>query len=250
MKGAMILLAGFAILAATAGTAQAGLFGYGVKAGWVSARVAYSGDAGDLGGDFMDMMNDSVKSRSGLAGGLFLNLGLGPVLSVQPELLYVQKGFDLEIGDIVRVDEFGNPLGTMTAITEVKTSYLEMPVLAKASLPLAGPVRPSLYAGPSLSLKLGSEEKGRILADGQEIWSSSAVRRAQASVGTTSSVFADNMKSVDLGLCLGVEVEVSRFIVDARYGLGLSDILEYQGTGEDTIKIANRTLMVLGGYRF
>lgn len=45
-----------------------------------------------------------------------------------------------------------------------------------------------------------------------------------------------DMKSMDIGLNLGLEINISKIGVGAKYGLGLSDISDYQVVGDIDIK--------------
>ncbi len=77
---------------------------------------------------------DSVyASRLGFVGGLFLNLPFSPILAIQPELLYEQKGGKINDNDY-RLD------------------YVEVPVLLDVTL--IGPF--SVILGPSFSANVGS----------------------------------------------------------------------------------------------
>jgi len=219
---------------------------YGIKAGMDSTTVSYSGSYGYLGnGDFF---NQYIKSRTGMVGGVFVTFPLAGVFSIQPEMLYVQRGWVFEIGDIPMTGaDDPTIIGMASAKSEVRTSFLEVPILAKATLPLAGPVKPSLYAGPSMSIKLGADEKDYL--NGQDI-TSLAVRRAQAVAGSTSKVFLHNLKSFGLGLNLGAEVAIGHFLVDARYGVGLMDLYTSSGDVADTMKVTDRVMSLMAGYRF
>ena len=59
-------------------------------------------------------ISDLVDSKTGFVGGGFVTLGLGSLFALQPELLYSQKGF--------QVDEFGETV-------KFNTNYIEIPVL-------------------------------------------------------------------------------------------------------------------------
>jgi len=74
-------------------------------------------------------VNDEVGSRLGFVGGAFLGLPLGPTLSLQPEILYSQKGGKYN----------GSPY---------QLDYWEVPILLDVTL--VGPL--AILLGPSFSL--------------------------------------------------------------------------------------------------
>ncbi len=223
------------ILCAAAWPAQAAPLQFGVKAGMVSSKVRYSGTVDGLG-DIGANMNDLIDARTGWGAGVFATLGLGPMLSIQPELLFVRKGWKWE-ESFPEVDTFGQVVGLITTRQEYAVDYLQVPVVGRWTPPLAGPVRPSVYAGPALSFKIGSD--GRWWINGQEVLS--------GNLGVDE--LAQRITATEVGVVLGVEVEFRRFLVDARYDVGLTDILE-TGAGTENVKTLSRSLILMGGYRF
>jgi hypothetical protein len=87
------------------------------------------------------------KTLTGFAAGGYLEISLPLLFTIQPEILYSQKGFTY--------DE--NVFGTNVKVT-AKLNYLEIPVLVKYSFPVPV-VKPSLYAGPAMGILLGAKVK-------------------------------------------------------------------------------------------
>lgn len=170
----------------------------GLKAGLNSANVSVDPDQGfELG------------SRTGLAFGGYLEIDpLGP-LGVQADVLFSQKGTKLSQG---------------SEESTVKITYIEIPVVAKLSIPLAPTMTYNVHAGPALGFKL-SEGFDPDQDNGDE----------------------DSFKSSDLGLVVGLGLTVNALIsqvqIDARYTLGLSDI---NVEGSD-FEAKNRSLTLLVG---
>jgi hypothetical protein len=203
-----------AIVAPALSPAETGLT-KGVKLGLNMANVTGSDAATSPYGP----ANGQTKSaRYGLAAGLFVGIGL-PVLPVEFEIqgLYSMKGVKYEWG--VNSDTY-------------KLDYLDIPVLVKYVLPLPGPVKPCLFAGPSMGILLS--------ADREEVRGST----------TTTTTFKDNVNSTDIGLVLGVGVGLPLGIsVDVRYAMGLTKI------GKDTpgytaAKTYNGVLSLMVGKSF
>ncbi|MFH1039258.1 MAG: outer membrane beta-barrel protein [PVC group bacterium] len=109
----------------------------GLKAGMALAGL-YGGSSGDWDG------------RTGFTGGVFLRWLLSESFTVQPELLYTMKG--AEYSEDYR--------GSRLEIT-LKMDYLELPVLAKYVFPVGWSVKPHVFAGPSVGIKIGDDLKAR-----------------------------------------------------------------------------------------
>ena len=129
-----------------------------------------------------------VKSRLGFVGGAFLSFPMGTTLSLQPELLYSQKG-----GKI-------NGLG-------YQLDYVEVPVLL--DIQLGGPgIVPGILAGPAFNSAVSNE-------------------------GVL------NVKRSDVGLVLGVQWILSKFLVSGRYEVGLNDV-----SSDSSVKNGTFTFLV------
>jgi hypothetical protein len=141
---------------------------------------------------------EGLESLAGLTGGAALLLQLSPSFALQPEVVYTTKGAKGEGGGMS---------------LELKTSYLEIPVLFKFTPQLEGStVHPALYAGPAIAFNLDATAEATINDVG-------------------GSVDIANAKSSDLGLVLGGGMDVistggGRFMVDVRYTLGMSEAFD------------------------
>lgn len=141
----------------------------------------------------------STTSRTGLMLGGYVDIGLSDVLSIQPGLMYVQKGA-----------EFSVSAGGTTATATWKFDYIELPVLLMAHF---GPseFKPTLFAGPNIGINLKAE--------------------AEATSGSQSSTMdlKDDVESIDFALDFGAGGEyqinpTTALFANIRYSLGLSDI--------------------------
>ena len=97
---------------------------FGIKAG---ANIA------NVNGNFSDQLSD-WKSTVGFCAGIFLELNLGRVLTIQPEVLYTVKGADAGTG-------------------KLKFDYIEVPVLLKVRIPIST-IHPFIFAGPAFGFNL------------------------------------------------------------------------------------------------
>ena len=164
----------------------------GVKAGFVTANVD----------------EDGVDSRFSSAFGGFAQLPIGRALSVQPEVLYVSKGFGADVGSVD---------------AEFQLSYLQIPFLLQYHLQTSGTVGPRLFAGPTVAFEIGCDLEG---ADGSESGSLSCDESSDIGFDLVTS-------KTDFGLIFGGGLDVAAGTVmvtlDGRYDVGLSDILDFEG---------------------
>jgi hypothetical protein len=201
-----ILLVVGSVVFPFSGLIRAEVTGFGVKAGLSYANIH--------GRDVYEQ-----RSRIGFGAGAFLTFGLGSSFAVQPEVLFVMKGSKYSNGS--GADAYRETLGL---------DYIEVPVLIKFFLPVAGPFRLHLFAGPSLAFKLRA--------------------RVEATFGGETEVETlDNVKNTDLGLAAGVGLEHplgrGRLTLDLRYTAGMGSLSK--GTGDD---IKNGALGLFAGYSF
>ena len=108
---------------------------FGIKGG---ANIA------NVNGNFSDELSD-WKSTVGFCAGVFLELNLGRILTIQPEVLYTVKGADSGTG-------------------KLKFDYIEIPVLLKVRIP-TGSIHPFIFAGPAFGFNLKALIEGYEISD-------------------------------------------------------------------------------------
>lgn len=175
---------------------------FGVKGGLNMANL--TGD---------DVSN--TKSRTAFVGGAFGSFSITEIFAIQPELLYAMKGAALDISDFD---------------ASLNLSYIEIPILFKVNLPTEGKIKPSLYAGPSISFLMSAE------AD---------------SAGTTTDI-KDFAKSTDYGIIAGGSLGYQMgngglLFLEARYEVGLTSVAEKGAMllGEDGEDLTEEELAAL-----
>ena len=166
---------------------------------------------------------DETKSRTTFMAGLFAEIPVSNVFSVQPEALYTMKGPNLT-----------DPDGS------IRFAYLEVPVLLRVNIPTGGSmngsgsgVRPHLYAGPAVAFKM-----------------SCSLHESGASSNPDCddpSVDFVEFKSTDLGAVFGGGVDIGDFTVGARFTLGLTNIIDSSDPSEDA---KHRVLSAYAAYGF
>lgn len=135
----------------------------------------------------------SSSTRTGFMGGLMAEIGLTPGLSLQPELLYAQRGF--------------NYIETSGIDVSAHYDSIQVPVLLRANF--GEKIVPFLFAGPVAIFNINRN----ISVD---------------AAGTTASA-SFNPRTTDFGVDLGGGIAVSPLFATLRYSVGLIDVDENQG---------------------
>lgn len=182
-------------------------FNFGLKAGMNVSNI-WDTQAEDF----------SADPKIGFAGGAFVTIPLGRLFAIQPEVMFVQKGFK------------GNG-SVLTVPYEISrtTNFLEIPVLLA--------VRPadfiSIYAGPQISFLLSQKDKfsfGNSTIEDQEQFKN------------------DNWRKNMLGLHMGLDINIRHFVISPRASL---DFQDNKGDGSSTDpRYKNFALQLTVGYRF
>ena len=197
----------------------------------VSASFAQLGirggiNLGTIGGDDKTQNGIDPTTKVGLTAGITYHIGLIMGLSIQPEVLYVQKGAIYE-GSA----SFGNY--SMSQKATFTGDCIDIPVLARFNLPM--PVlSPYIEAGASYSILLSAKQKIETTTNipGQ-------------TSGTTETDIKDQLSKSDLSLIIGVGVEFLILEVDARYIMGMTKLDK-----DGLYKAYNRGIMLTAGVRF
>jgi len=148
----------------------------------------------DTDGDF------GWNNKIGFCAGGFLTLKAGEILAFQPEVLITTKGAQDE-------EEFqGQKFSAKITLT-----YLEIPLLAKIIVPAQGSVKPNLFVGPALALKLNGKSK---------VTTPTLSREEDV----------ENLKSSEFSLVAGAGLDFALpgggifLMLEGRYVLGLTSI--------------------------
>jgi len=137
-------------------------------------------------------------SRVAFCGGVFTEFPINDMLSFAPEVLYTMKGATTNFDDVD---------------VTWKLSYIEIPMLFKAAIPVSGVVKPLLFAGPEVAFKTSSKLEGE-------------------SEGVSAEVEFENVKSTDVGFIvgggIGFPMMSRKASVEVRYDLGLVNIIDVE----------------------
>ncbi|MFN5171192.1 MAG: porin family protein [Cyclobacteriaceae bacterium] len=173
------------------------------------------------------------KMTVGFSLGVGLEFNVHPMVSIQPELSYVQKGFGLEFGQAIPDPDL--PF-TLSVDNQTHINYLELPVLVKF---YPNPETKSVYllGGPSLAFGLGGKNKASIstsaLGQSFNVTVSGDVKFGDPPASYNpledTEIYFDNR--IDFGLQGGLGVLIAKKIVlEARYNLGFSNLVENENS--------------------
>ena len=171
------------------GLTQANAQNFGFKGGY-----NYSSFNGDVAKD------NTLKGLSGFYVGALLELPLGDVISIQPEVIYSRQGAAWE-------KDYNIPiLGKGSLKNDIKLDYLNIPVMAKVNL---GPL--FLQGGVQFGFLVGKPETSSTI-NGRRI---------------TEELDKDAYASFDFGVGAGLGVNLSEhFFIEARYTHSLTNALD------------------------
>jgi hypothetical protein len=210
-------LTGLALAAAPAAHAQG--IRFGVKAG-----ANYSNLAGDL------TDQDRYQSKFGPHGGLMMNIGLldDGFLSLQPELLFSQKGFKY-------ADTEFTLLGNTYRYTGKRNyNYLDVPVLLKINAD-----GPFFEAGPQFGYLLSVSDDVKRLVNGQTQNSS------------TDYKTLDNVNRAEIGYAAGVGYQAkSGPMLGLRYNGSFTKWGKGNASSDEFSNARNSVFQLYLGYMF
>jgi opacity protein-like surface antigen len=186
-----------------------------------------------VGLNLANVTGDDVSgtdTRTAFALGGVVEIRISEMFSIAPEALYSMQGSKEEEGGVELT---------------LKFDYIKIPVLARLTIPTSGEISPYVFAGPTFAFKASCKFKGEVGGESEEVDCDEALEE-EVGPGATA-------KSFDVGLAfgggVGFPVGPGTLGVDARYNLGLSDIVDYEGGADvknSVIQFAVSYLFPLG----
>ena len=195
----------------------------GIKAGGGTANLTVD-NAGSV--------NDK-KAVPSWHVGIYGDIPLLPLFSVQAGAMLVQKGATFTVGD--------NNSANYTEVS-IKPLYIEIPVNAIVKFPLPNKVKIFADADPYLAFGIGGNNKleGKALG-----LSFSDDKSISYNSSNNSSSYNNDLKRFDAGLNFLAGVEISHFTLNANYGCGLMNIKS--ASDNNDAKFANRVMSLSVG---
>jgi hypothetical protein len=195
------------------------------KAGVSWSSVSFNKDINEqFVGDF------DYGPKAGFIFGIATEIPLGgDKFSLQPELLFHQKGYTSKYIDSESSSSFTHTL-----------NYLELPVLARVNFG-------KFYAttGTYVGFGVGGNYKGSITSTSIGFtteWEGDVKFGAEPDNYAGSNQY---INAVDFGVQFGAGMNVGLVVIDLRFGLGLTDIVD---KGDLSTQTLNRSLQLTAGF--
>ena len=156
---------------------------------------------------------DDSKMRVGLTAGVEAEYGVAQNFSVTAGLLYSMQGVKNEGTADIDLSFLGYDVRVpFTGKQTVKLDYLNIPILA------------NYYIVPGLAIKAGIQP-GFCVSKKQKIEGTVSYQGVSQSVESDEKI-NDGVKSFAFAIPVGLSYEISDFVVDARYNIGVTKALD------------------------
>jgi hypothetical protein len=206
--------------------------------GWTAQAQVYLIPKGGITSSNVNFDQDlaNQKSNTGFVGGLGLSFPITSdnFVAIQPELLYIQKGYKADVGEV----------GFVVANNRINYNYLELPLLLKVNFGEEA-FKAFVNAGPSFGYALG----GRSRADNRDL---KLKFGNNTSTNDVTYMNPDNYNRLDIGLQFGIGAGIAAgpgdLTLEARYGIGLTDFSNVSGQPDSFNKSKNRVIALMLGY--
>ena len=166
--------------------------------------------------------DDELIASPGIMVGAQIRRAVNRVVELQIEGLFTQKGNSLR-NEADHLDD------------QIVINYLEVPVLARFGVFQWGENTISIHGGPTFAFSAGTTETN----NGREV--ATGVRLGER-------LPALKLKTFDMGIAIGGQVELKKLIIGARYTMGLSNIFADDPDVFGFSRMKNTALTVFAGY--
>jgi hypothetical protein len=212
------------------------LSGIVVRAGEVEVQAGMKAGVNFSTSTGADAGND--QSITGIIGGGFVSINLSKWISLQPEIIFSQKGSKFDARRVFVNSPTDSVIqdGTFTS----KLPYVEFPLLLRFNIVNESDFLPSLFAGPSF----GFRASPTIAFEGT-LTDSSGTRPFE-----TKESASDAIKGTDIGLVVGGSLAIESggglVFVEVRYTKGLNSYY----VDEAEVELKNSVVSVMLGLSF
>jgi len=181
---------------------------------------------------YESLENNSV---TGFQAGLAFDLGLSSIFTIQPELLYIQKG-----GKSIYGISEDNQI-----VSRLYYNYVEVPVLAKLKFFSESGSGVYVLAGPFVGLAISGKVKTTTTLLG-------VTETREDKFDFDNDDAAERQRRTDFGVSFGGGLKFGHMYLDARYNLGINNLLDDDANNQNDDKPYRRTrgIGVTLGYEF
>ncbi len=164
------------------------------------------------------------NSVAGFQAGLSYDLGLSNIFTIQPELLFIQKG-----GKSTYVINENNKI-----VSRLYYNYIEVPVLAKLKFYKESGSGFYLVGGPFAGLAVSGKSKTTTTLLGNTTTAEDDFKFENDDEG-------ERQRRTDWGISFGGGVKFGNAFLDARYNLGINNLLDDDANNQNDSKPYRRT---------
>ncbi|MDJ1501773.1 porin family protein [Xanthocytophaga agilis] len=219
----------------------------------ITPKVGYTASTWGFSKDVKDEIKDAdgkISLTSGFSAGAAFELGVSDQFSIQPEILYTQKGYKLS------GKESDGEGGSYDAKMDTKFNYLEIPVLFKASFGDEDALRFFGYVGPYFGYALNGKSKSKLSSGGASIDFTTKIKfgdEPENAADDEEYYSSDDANRLDIGAYVGagasLPVGPGAISLEARYGYGLTNFYKTPDGGDKKdYKSQTRTIGIFVGY--
>ncbi len=174
---------------------------YGITGGYTLAKITLKNDAGDF--------SDRYSNKEGYHFGLLAQFPIKNPFSFETGFVFSSKGY------------LYNWKGTLQSEpVEIKSTsnrtYLNVPIMAKASMKIGDETRIFGMVGPYLGIGISGETK-----QVKSYTSSGQTSTSSYDLKWGSKKGVDNIRRVDLGINAGAGIDFNKIQLNFNYGMGL-----------------------------
>ena len=184
--------------------------------------------------DIETILESNYEERLGFAAGVWMNLGPSVGFSLQPEILYVQKG-----GKLDHVLITGSTWGSK----EYQFDYVEIPLMLRLNIPLAKQSGFYLMGGPAFAFNVKADRVTEYEADGV--------------LQVVREDIDHLIRDTETSWVAGAGVQAGILTIEGRYSISMDTILEegVQATPPSpekprTTELKNEVVAVMVGFAF
>jgi hypothetical protein len=199
-------------------------FTVSTAAGQTLSGAVVAGLTGSTFSDFADVGPAAARRQIGLLAGFSLEIRLERFVSLQPEVLYSQKGTRLETTPL--------PGSASSAVVIERFDYIETPILIRVGA-TAGRDGPYAVAGPAFAALARAREHIEV-----------------PGFPTQDLNIKDGVTGTDVGVVIGGGVSIGRLDIEGRFDAGLRSLIPPDDRRSGDPHPANRSLTALARLRF
>ncbi|UCD85692.1 MAG: PorT family protein [Deltaproteobacteria bacterium] len=212
---------------------------------------------GDIGTITM-IIDPEEEKKKAASFGVFVTYYINDYFAVQPEFLYSMKGIR---GKRSWVEPWYGPIYdndmTITYEQTISLNYLEIPLLAKVSIPMGKSLKHNMFFGPAMGIITSAKREYEITGMSEEL----KQIYEMFDIPTSGEEDIEDMRSVDFGLVFGLGLDFKlgpgNAVIDARYTLGLINIIKeisidysFDPALIESPDVKNSVISIMAGYSF